>query len=140
MPYIIDVADVPLTGPDPYSDDQKRKQLDNAEGKLEMDVNSGQEFSDGEIGKLHRLAVNAYATYLLAVGPAAPDSALAGHFADRGDRAMDFVNELQEIYEQAKESLEEGEEDADLDAGGDIVEGAPRQSKRVYVTHRDGKY
>lgn len=103
------LSDVPLTGPDPYSDAEKDRAIGAANARLEADVNEGEVIEAAE--EIHTHAVAAYATYVLSVGPKAPDSATLGDTADEGPRRMAFAEQLRQIYQECIESITMAEGD-----------------------------
>jgi hypothetical protein len=105
----VDVADVPVIGPDPYQDPKKKQAIRYAEDKLEGDVNEGETISSPT--DLHELATNAYASYILAVGPMDPADAQSGDFADAGDEVGQFANQLHNMYRSARSTILASEAD-----------------------------
>lgn len=97
------VTDVPINGPDPYTDAEKLKALEKANAQLEADVNEGSLIDSPE--EIHGHAASAYATYILSLGPKSPGSATMGDLADEGSDRMNYTLELRRIYEQAVESI-----------------------------------
>lgn len=97
------LSDIPLTGPDPFTDPQKDAALAAANARLEADVNDGEVIESPE--QIHTHAVSTYATYVLVVGPKSPDSATLGDLSDEGARRMEFARELRQIYEDIVESI-----------------------------------
>ena len=111
-PRYLSVDDVPLTGPDEWSNDEKLARIEDAEAQLEADVNDGTPIPDSERERIHGLAVNAYATYLLATGPKAPDSMLAGDFQDEGSEREGYAEHLLRTYKRTKNSILAADEDS----------------------------
>lgn len=116
----IDVDDLPLEGPDPYSKERKRTAGEAAEEKLEADVNDGQPFD--ETSTLHEEAIAAWATYRLASGPVHPTDAHSGDFySGSGDDQAEFAAEMKNIYESDVASILSSEADDSSDSSEFVV-------------------
>jgi hypothetical protein len=92
LKYLDSLGDVPLTGPDLWSSDDQAKldAAETAEEKLEADVNDGEPIAEDTA--LHAKAANAYASYLLFIGPEHPEDALSGQmYGGAGEDTMEFV-------------------------------------------------
>ena len=114
--YIGTLSDIPLTGPDLWSDDTDAKldAAETAEQKLEADVNDGRKL--GNATALHAKAANAYASYVLFVGPEHPEDALSGQmYGGAGDDTMEFAREVHNIYESLRSSIEDSTTDDSSD-------------------------
>ena len=114
--YIDTLSDIPLTGPDLWSDDidAKLDAAETAEQKLEADVNDGRKL--GNASALHAKAANAYASYVLFVGPEHPEDALSGQmYGGAGEDTMEFATELHNIYESLRSSIEDSTADDSSD-------------------------
>lgn len=107
MGKYVDVNDVPVIGPDPYDEQDKRDAIANAEAKLEADVNNGKVIDEPE--QIHQLAANSYASFILATGPTAPSDVHSGDFAD--DDVGDFANRLRDMYRSARSAIQTASED-----------------------------
>lgn len=144
--YILDPVNVPLAGPDPFTNDEKADAVESAEEKLEADINDGNDITDPTA--LHGTAVNAYATYVLATGPAEPGSQYSGDYADAGQSVMEFAREMLAIYRDTLSSIQGSQADDPMDkddppvAGDEPSSDGPQRADtagRIYVTHR-GKH
>lgn len=116
LKYIENLADIPLTGPDLWADDTEAKleAAETAEAKLEADVNDGQPI--GEPEALHAKASNAYASYLLFIGPEHPEDALSGQmYGGAGDDTMEFATEVHDVYRSLRSSIETSDADESSD-------------------------
>lgn len=117
LKYINELAEIPLTGPDLWEGDTEAKldAAEMAESKLEADVNDG-----GVIGDptpLHARAANAYASYILFIGPEHPEDALSGEmYGGAGSDTMEFAREVHEVYRSLRSSIETSEEDESSDS------------------------
>lgn len=114
--YIDSLSNIPLTGPDLFSDDSDAKlsAAETAEQKLEADVNDGRKLSDRTA--LHARASNAYASYLLFVGPEHPEDALSGQmYGGAAEETMEFADELHNIYRSLRASIEDSGADGSSD-------------------------
>lgn len=112
-PIYADLTDVPIDGPDTYSETEKRKALFGAEARLEGDINDGKEIPHEKRTKLHRIAVANLATYYLSRGAEDPASVRLGDLADSGQRITDYSNEYLNEYDRLVKSIE----DSDVGAG-----------------------
>jgi len=111
----ITLDDIPLVGPDPYSDAEKTRAAKSAEEKLEADVNDGNKFSDTT--SLHKEAIAAWATYVLASGPVHPSDADSGAFYNgAGDDQAEFASEMENVYHSNKSSILGSEQDESDDS------------------------
>lgn len=117
--YIESLGDVPLTGPDPYDDAEKHRAVRDGESKLEADVNDGTEIPAESVEHIHALAANAYASYILALGPKEPSSVMAGDLADEGSNRTAFADHLLAIYEDAVKSINAAGGDESGGGGGE---------------------
>ena len=116
LKYIEELGDIPLTGPDLWADDTEAKleAAETAEAKLEADVNDGQPI--GEPRALHAKAANAYASYLLFIGPEHPEDALSGQmYGGSGDDTMEFATEVHDVYRSLRSSIETSDADESSD-------------------------
>jgi hypothetical protein len=116
--------DIPLVGPDPYRRSEKIRAGEAAEQKLEADVNDGREYDPSEISRLHKQAVAAWATYVLAAGPVAPDDARSGDFyTGSGDDQAEYASQMKTLYESNIASIEASEADTSSDSSDIILSG-----------------
>ena len=116
LKYIEGLDDIPLTGPDLWADDTAAKldKAETAEAKLEADVNDGQPID--EATPLHANAANAYASYLLFIGPEHPEDALSGQmYGGAGDDTMEFATEVHDVYRSLRSSIETSDADESSD-------------------------
>jgi hypothetical protein len=120
--YIETLTDIPLTGPDLWGDDQDAKldAAETAESKLEADVNDGRRI-DGATA-IHAKAANAYASYLLFIGPEHPEDAFSGQtYGGAGDDTMEFAREVHEVYRSLRSSIETSDVDTSSDETDFVV-------------------
>lgn len=125
LKYIEALADIPLTGPDPYTDAEKLGKAEDAEVQLEADINNGETIPEADREHIHAVAANAYASYLLATGPEHPKEATSEVFAGgAGEDLMEFATELKNIYDRTVMSIQgSADDDPDID-------------RQFYTTHR----
>ncbi|MDS0284671.1 hypothetical protein [Haloarcula onubensis] len=112
LKYIDELADIPLTGPEPdsWTTDDKLEAAESAEEKLEADVYDGRKIPGA--GALHATAANAWASYLLVVGAEHPKDATSEVFAGgSGEDVMEFAHELKNIYHETKGSIQVSDAD-----------------------------
>lgn len=133
-PKYADVEDVPVTGPDPFTEADKRRALAAAEAQLESDVNDGEGIESPEY--IHRHASASFGSYVLATGPKSPDSATLGDMADEGSGRMDFAHELLAMYDRAVESILGASDDEGGVDEGEGGEGYSGTRTPAYVVSR----
>ena len=117
LKYISALSEIPLTGPDLWSGETETKldAAEMAETKLEADVNDGAVI--GGPTPLHARAANAYASYILFIGPEHPEDALSGEmYGGAGSDTMEFAREVHEVYRSLRSSIETSEEDESSDS------------------------
>jgi hypothetical protein len=113
--YVEDLSSVPLTGADIFDGNEKLEAVETAERKLEADTNDG--LVIGEPTALHSRAANAYASYLLFIGPEHPESVTSGQlYGGAGDDTMEFATELKNVYQQLRKAIEDSEADESRDS------------------------
>lgn len=116
LKYIDGLAEIPLTGPDAFTKEQKLEAAEMGEAKVEADVNVGDTLDDPTM--LHSKAANAWTSYLLFAGGESPSDALSGQVVEGSTSdQMEFATELKSIYESTVSSIrtsEAGEDDDDL--------------------------
>lgn len=118
--YIDELDDLPITGPDPFSESDKLKAAERAEARLESDVNDGNTLSNPEA--IHAQAAEWYATYLLALGPKSPDAVLAGDMADEGTDRTKFSDRLYTQYRDCVDAIRAANADESDDSPDAIFE------------------
>ena len=122
LKYIDALDDIPLTGPDLWEGDTEAKldKAETAESKLEADVNDGVVIGDPTT--LHAKAANAYASYLLFIGPEHPEDALSGQmYGGAGDDTMEFATEVHDVYRSLRSSIETSDADESSDTTEFVV-------------------
>lgn len=97
-PKYVTLGDIPIEGPDTYSNSEKRRALFEAEGEFELDVNGGQEIPQSEVYDSHKVAVANLATYHLAKTAMAPDDTTLGDMSDAGFQSLDYAETYLETY------------------------------------------
>ena len=119
--------EIPLTGPgspgtpDDISHDftlvEKQRALRIAETRLEADVNGGVEITTPT--DTHRVASEAFASYVLTFGPESPQSIRSGEFADAGEARNAYSEKYKQMYDGFINSLTGGDTDGGGDGGTD---------------------
>ena len=119
--------EIPLTGPgspgtpDEISHDftlvEKQRALRVAETRLEADVNGGVEITTPT--DTHRVASEAYASYILTFGPEAPESLRSGGLADAGDERVAYAEKYKQMYDELVGALTGGDTGGGGDGGTD---------------------
>lgn len=104
-PKYVDLEDVPVAGPDNYSDGAKRKAMFEAEATLELDTNDGMEILDHEITSAHRAAAMNLGTHILTHSAGSPDDITLGDMSDSGGQSMDYASKYLERYERMVEKI-----------------------------------
>lgn len=104
-----DYSGVPVSGADEWTTDEKEPKVEQAESKLELDVNGGQQVS--EPTENHRWAAAAYATYLLTAGAVGPNSAKLGDVDDSGERRETYAQQFLTMYNQYVQQINAVDED-----------------------------
>ena len=141
-PKYIDLEDVPVAGPDEYSDGAKRKALFEAEATLELDVNDGMEIEQSELNDAHRAAVMNLGTHILTHSAGSPDDVTLGDMADGGGQSMDYASKYLERYERLIEKIR-GTSDGDQGYGNVSVSKNTRDSDSMseeYPFRRDSRF
>lgn len=110
-----DYSEVPVSGHDEWTVSEKGPKVEQAESKLELDVNGGQQVS--EPTENHRWAAAAYATYLLTAGAVGPNSAKLGDVDDSGDRRETYAQQFLDMYNQYIEQINLVDEDPEEGPG-----------------------
>lgn len=119
--YVESIDEVPVTGPDPYTQVHKQRSIKRGEARLEADINDGDEIKNPE--QIHADAANYFASYLLHLGPRDPSSVTMGDSSDEGPGRLDFADRMYELYTSTIESItgaegDEGEGPADAGEPG----------------------
>lgn len=118
LKYIDSLSDIPLTGPDAWSDDPSAKlqAAESAESLLESRVNDGDEIPADNVESIHATAANAYASYILLSGVEHPNSAQSGDFySGSNEDVAEVASEMKNVWEDAVTGITS----ADADSGDD---------------------
>lgn len=97
-PKYADLSDVPVSGPDDYSPENKRKALFHAETELELDVNEGSSIATDNVTNYHQLAVMNLATHVLTHAAEDPSSITLGDMADGGGTITQYSSRYLDAY------------------------------------------
>jgi hypothetical protein len=104
--YVEDLDDVPVTGPDDYSDSDKRLALYHAEARLELDVNEGKQIDQSNVIEAHRSAAAYLTTHILTHAAEEPSDITLGDMyrTDTSDYSSHFEDTYLELVENLQES------------------------------------
>ena len=105
QPKYVELEDVPLSGPDEYSSEEKRKALFHAEASLELDVNNGSSFDPDEISNSHRSAVINLATHVLTHAAEEPSDVTIGDMQSGGGTITEYSSRYLDEYQRIVEGL-----------------------------------
>jgi hypothetical protein len=105
QPKYVELEDVPLSGPDDYSSEEKRKALFHAEASLELDVNNGTPFEPDEITNSHRSAVINLATHVLTHAAEEPSDVTIGDMQSGGGTVTEYSSRYLDEYQRIIEGL-----------------------------------
>lgn len=106
-PKYIGLEDVPISGPDDYSSEQKRKAIFHAESSLELDVNGGDEITQSEVVNAHRIAVMNLATHVLTHAAEEPSDVTIGDMASGGGTATEYSSRYLDEYNRLVDKIQE---------------------------------
>lgn len=98
--YVQSLDDVPISGPDEYEVEAKRKALFHAETQLELDVNEGDPIPQDQVVDSHRLAAVNLATHVLTHAAEDPKNVTLGDMADGGGTITEYSSRYLEAYNQ----------------------------------------
>ena len=108
--YIDSLDDIPLSGPDPWSDPDKSGPAQPAACLLEARINDGREIADPET--IHATAANAYASYILLSGIEHPNSAQSGDFySGSNEDVAEVASEMKNIWDDTVAAILEADHD-----------------------------
>jgi len=104
-PRYVDIDDVPISQPDNYEIEQKRRALYHAEGSLELDVNNGEVIPAPDRVQAHSSAVMNLATHVLT--PSAEDAwdVTLGDMASGGGEIPEYSSRFLDEYLRLVEQL-----------------------------------
>lgn len=97
--YVGDLSNVPISGPDDYTDEEKRKALFHAETELELDVNDGEQIATSSVKDIHKLAVMNLATHVLTHAAEEPSDVTLGDMADGGGTITEYSSRYGDAYD-----------------------------------------
>lgn len=104
-PKYVGLEDIPLSGPDDYSAEEKRKALFHAEASLELDVNNGSEFVLTDITNSHQAAVINLATHVLTHAAEEPSDVTIGDMQSGGGTITEYSSRYLDEYMRIVEGL-----------------------------------
>lgn len=107
QPRYVELEDVPVSGPDTYSSEDKRKALFSAESQLELDINNGEKIAQKEVIRAHRLAVMNLATHYLTHSAEDPADVTLGDMVDGGGGIGDYSSKYEQRYEKIVDKINE---------------------------------
>lgn len=121
LKYIDGLDDIPVSGPDDFSDASKLQAAEVGEAKLEADVNDGVEIDESSVTVLHGEAAAAWASHKLVYGGESPTSALGGNFVDGSNQDIaEFATSHKETYQNLVASIIDSDAD-ESSKSSDIV-------------------
>jgi len=106
-PQYIELDDVPISGPDQYSSEQKRKAIFHAETSLELDTNSGEDIPAAEVIDPHRIAVMNLATHVLTHAAEEPSDVTIGDMSSDGGALSDYSSRYLDEYNRLVDKINE---------------------------------
>jgi hypothetical protein len=106
-PKYVELEDIPLSGPDDYSSEAKRKALFHAESSLELDANNGEEIQPGDLTNSHKSAVINLATHVLTHAAEEPSDVTIGDMQSGGGTATEYSSRYLDEYKRIIEALVE---------------------------------
>lgn len=106
-PQYVELDDVPISGPDDYKPEEKRKALFHAESSLELDVNNGKTIQKEDLTNSHRSAVMNLATHVLTHAAEEPSDVTIGDMQDGGSTITEYSSRYLEEYQRIVDGLVE---------------------------------
>jgi hypothetical protein len=106
-PKYVKLEDVPLSGPDDYSAEEKRKALFHAESSLELDVNNGDAIVQVDVTNSHKSAVINLATHVLTHAAEEPSDVTIGDMQSGGGTITEYSSRYLEEYQRIVDGLVE---------------------------------
>lgn len=103
--YVDSLEDLPLSGPDNYSAEDKRKALFNAESSLEVDTNNGKKIPADELTNAHKAAVLNLATHALTHAAGDPADVTIGDMSSGGGASNEYSSRFLEEYNRFVEQI-----------------------------------
>lgn len=103
----VDLEDVPVAGPDEYTDGEKRLALHSAESELDLDVNGGEPIPSSDLIEAHETAVVNLATHYLTHAAEEPSDVTLGDMADGGGQITEYSSQYLDAYLRIIEKLSE---------------------------------
>jgi hypothetical protein len=104
-PEYVGLEDVPISGPDTYSVEEKRKALFHAETSLELDVNGGQEIPQVEVIDAHRSAIMNLATHVLTHAAEENSDVTLGDMQSGGGNITEYSSRYLEEYNRLVQKI-----------------------------------
>lgn len=105
-PKYVSLDDIPVSGPDTYDVEGKRKALFQAESSLELDVNNGEQIEDRNLLTGHQSAVMYLATHVLTHAAEEPGDVTLGDMADDGGQITNYSSRYLEEYNRLVDQLD----------------------------------
>lgn len=104
-PKYITLDDVPISGPDDYTMEEKRRAIFSAESELELDVNGGERIPERELLDGHRTAVMNHATHTLTHAAQDPADVTIGDMASGDTGGGEYSSRYLENYREIVDKL-----------------------------------
>lgn len=105
QPVYVDLDDIPLSGPDDYAVEEKRKALFHAESSMELDVNNGDSVKPEDVSNSHKSAVMNLATHVLTHAAEEPSDVTIGDMQDSGGTITEYSSRYLEEYQRIVKAL-----------------------------------
>jgi hypothetical protein len=106
-PTYIELDDVPVSGPDQYEAEAKRKAIYHAEASMELDVNNGESIAQSDVTNAHKSAVMHLATHMLTHAAGDPSDITLGDMASGGGQTTEYSSRYLDEYQRLVEGLVE---------------------------------
>lgn len=132
-PKYVELEDIPLSGPDDYTSEGKRKALFHAESSMELDVNNGSPIKDEDVTNSHKSAVINLATHVLTHAAEEPSDVTIGDMQSGGGTITEYSSRYLDEYQRIAEALIESGEGGHGNYSVAVNTGEDRY-QRVYDT------
>lgn len=119
-PRYVELEDVPVAGPDDYTDSEKRLALHSAESELDLDVNGGDPIPSSDLVEAHETAVVNLATHYLTHAAEEPSDVTLGDMADGGGQVNSYSSQYLDTYLRIIEKLKDAGKASGPDGGHSV--------------------
>lgn len=128
--YFIGPSDLPISGRDEFTTEEKRRVIPNAQAQVRQAVVGDESITNPS--EFHLKAIRAYASYMLAVGAYNPDDERYGDAINAGTRASEWADHYYQMYEDAIELLATDDGSGGNDDGNPETEPDPTLQFETY--------